>query len=106
MPEWIKFALYLAVMAGVTYLVRMLPLVLVKHKIENRFIRSFLYYVPYSVLAVMTIPAILTATSYLVSAIIGFAVALVLAFFKRSLITVASFACLAVLAIELVIMLI
>lgn len=106
MSEAVKFALYLFVMAGVTYLVRALPLILVKHKIENRFIRSFLYYVPYSVLAVMTIPAIFYATSSLISAIVGFAVALVLAFFRRSLITVASCACLGVLATELIMMLI
>ena len=106
MPEWIKFALYLLVMAGVTYLVRMLPLVLVKHKIENRFIRSFIYYVPYSVLAVMTVPAIFYATPSLISAIVGFAVALVLAFFRRSLITVASCACLGVLVTELILMLV
>jgi branched-subunit amino acid transport protein len=93
-------------MAGVTYLVRMLPLVLVKKKIENRFIRSFLYYVPYAVLAVMTVPAVFYETSYLISAVVGFAVALVLAFFNRSLITVASSACLAVFAVELIIKLI
>ena len=98
-----KFALYLLVMAGVTYLVRMLPLVLVKKKIENRFIKSFLYYVPYAVLAVMTVPAVFYETSYLASAIVGFAVALVLAFFNRSLITVASFACLSVFITEVII---
>lgn len=58
MNNYIQFFSGLAVMAGVTYLVRMLPLVLVKKKIENRFINSFLYYVPYAVLAVMTVPAI------------------------------------------------
>lgn len=106
MNENIKFALYLLVMAGVTYLVRMLPLVLVKHKIENRFIRSFLYYVPYSVLSVMTVPAIFFATSSIISAVVGFGVALVLAFFKRSLITVASFACVAVFVTDIIISLI
>lgn len=106
MNENIKFALYLFVMAGVTYLVRMLPLVLVKHKIENRFIRSFLYYVPYSVLSVMTVPAIFYATSSIISAVVGFCVALVLAFFKRSLITVASSACVAVFVTDIIIKLI
>ena len=52
--------IYIAVMAIVTYLVRMLPLVFMKKKIENRFIKSFLYYVPYAVLAAMTFPAILS----------------------------------------------
>lgn len=102
MPEFLKFALYLLVMAGVTYLVRMLPLVLVKHKIENRFIRSFLYYIPYSVLAVMTIPAIFYATSFVISAVIGFCVALVLSYFEKSLITVACCSCGAVLVCEII----
>ena len=89
-------------MAGVTYLVRMIPLVLIKKKVTNRFIKSFLYYVPYSVLAVMTVPAIFSATSYLISAVIGFAVALVLSYMEKSLIVVASSACAAVLVTELV----
>lgn len=98
-----EFFLYLFVMAGVTYLVRMLPMVLVRKKIKNTFIRSFLYYVPYAVLSVMTIPAIFYSTSYLVSAICGFAVALVLSYFNRSLLTVAASACGAVLVVELII---
>lgn len=102
----LKFLLYLAVMAGVTYLIRMIPLVAVRHKTENRFIVSFLYYVPYTVLTVMTVPAILYATSSIISAIVGFAVALVLAYFERSLVTVAAGACGAVFLCELLIMLI
>lgn len=90
-------------MAGVTYLVRMLPLVLVKHKIENRFIRSFLYYVPYAVLAVMTVPGIFYSSSYLISAIIGFCVAMILAYFEKGLLPVALCACAAVLITELLI---
>ena len=106
MPEMLKFELYLLVMAGVTYLVRMLPLVLVKRKIENRFIKSFLYYVPYAVLSVMTVPAIFYATTSLVSAIVGFCVALILAYFEKSLLTVACAGCGAVLACELILLLI
>ncbi len=98
-----EFFLYLLVMAGVTYLVRMLPMVLVRKKIKNTFIRSFLYYVPYAVLSVMTIPAIFYSTSYLVSAICGFAVALVLSYFNRSLLTIAASACGTVLIVELII---
>ncbi len=101
-----RFALYLLVMAGVTYLVRMLPLVLVKGKIENRFIKSFLYYIPYAVLSVMTVPAIFYATASPYSALVGFAVALVLAYLERGLMTVAMSACGAVLASELILMLI
>ena len=106
MPEMIKFALYLLLMAGVTYLVRMLPLVLVKRKIENRFIKSFLYYVPYAVLSVMTVPAIFYATTSMLSAIIGFCVALVLAYLERSLLTVACAGCGAVLVCDLILMII
>ncbi|MBQ2810117.1 MAG: AzlD domain-containing protein [Clostridia bacterium] len=103
MVEPVKFLLYLLVMAGVTYLVRMLPMVLVRKKIKNTFIRSFLYYVPYAVLSVMTIPGIFSSTSYLASAICGFAVALVLSYFNRSLLTVAASACGTVLVVELII---
>lgn len=99
-----NFLLYLVVMAGVTYLVRMLPLVLVRKKIENRFIRSFLYYVPYSVLSVMTFPAVFFSTGSIVSAVVGTAVAVVLAYRKKSLIIVAASAALAVLICELVMM--
>ena len=102
MPDVLKFFIYLLVMAGVTYLVRMIPLVLIKKKVTNRFIKSFLYYVPYSVLAVMTVPAIFSATSYVISAVIGFAVALVLSYMEKSLIVVAGCSCAAVLIAELV----
>ena len=90
-------------MAGITYLIRMLPLVLFKKKITNRFVLSFLYYVPYAVLSAMTIPAIFFATDHIASAAIGFAVAFLLAFKNKSLLTVAASACGAVLAAELVI---
>ena len=95
-----NFLLYLLVMAGVTYLVRMLPLVLVRRKIENKFIRSFLYYVPYSVLSVMTVPAIFFSTGHIISAAFGAMVAAVLSYKKKSLIVVAAFAALTVLVTE------
>ncbi len=97
------FFIYLLIMAGVTYLVRMLPLVLCRRKIKNRFIKSFLYYIPYAVLTVMTVPGILYSTGHIVSAVLGSAVALILSYKKRSLIIVASLAALAVLLTELVI---
>ncbi len=84
-----NFFLYLAVMAGVTYLIRMLPLVLVKKKVENGFIRSFLFYVPYAVLGAMTVPAVFYATDSVFSAAAGLGVALVLALCKKGLLTVA-----------------
>ena len=83
----------LAVMAGVTYLVRMVPLVIFRKKIENTFIRSFLYYIPYAVLAAMTFPAVFSSTGGIWSALVGLLVALLLAFFEKGLVTVALCAC-------------
>ena len=93
--------LYILLMAGVTYLIRALPLTLIRKEIGSRFIRSFLHYVPYATLAAMTFPAILNATDYLYSSLVGFLVALILAFNKKSLLTVAGFACLAAFVVEL-----
>ena len=96
-----KIVLYIAVMAGVTYLVRMLPLVIFKKKIQNRFIRSFLHYIPYAVLAAMTFPAILEATASPLSAAVGLGVALVVAFLEWGLLPTALLSCLAVFLCEL-----
>lgn len=101
MPD-LKFFVYLLVTAGVTYLVRMVPLVLVKRKIKNRFLLSFLYYIPYAVLSVMTVPAIFYATESPVSALAGFLAALFTAYFEKSLLFVAASACGAVFIAELV----
>jgi branched-subunit amino acid transport protein len=87
-------------MAVATYLIRMLPLVLMKKEIKSRFIRSFLYYVPYACLAAMTFPAILSSTSFTVSAVLGFAVALFAAYKEKSLLTVALLACGTVFVVE------
>ncbi len=91
----------LAVMAGVTYLIRMVPLLLFGKKITNVYINSFLYYVPYTVLAAMTVPAVFSSTSSVISAAIGFGVAVILALCKRSLLTVAAGASVAVFLVEL-----
>ena len=97
-----QFLLYLLVAAGVTYLVRMIPLVLVKRKIKNRFILSFLHYIPYAVLSVMTIPAIFYATGDTLSAVAGFGVAVVMAYREKSLVQVAAAACGAVFVVQLI----
>ncbi len=97
-----SFFIYLAIMAGSTYLIRVLPFVAVRHRIENRFIRSFLFYIPYAVLTAMTIPAIFTATSSLISGTVGLAVAVLLALKKCSLTTVALLSCAAVYLTELI----
>lgn len=95
--------LYMIVMAVVTYLIRMLPLVLARKEIKSKFIKSFLYYVPYACLAAMTFPAILSSTDYLISAIVGFAVAILLAYLEKSMILVALAACAAVFVCEQII---
>lgn len=93
--------IYLLVAAGVTYLIRALPMTLIRKNIKNKYIRSFLYYVPYVTLAVMTFPAILTATASTVSAIAGFAAALLIAFVDGNLFKVAMGGCAAVFLVEL-----
>lgn len=98
----VPFFIYLLAMSGVTYLIRMIPLVLVKRKIKNRFILSFLYYMPYAVLSVMTVPAIFSATENPVSAAVGFVAALIGAFMEKSLVFVAATACSTVFITEFV----
>lgn len=93
--------LYILVMAAVTYLIRMLPLTLFQKEIKNKTLRSFLYYVPYVTLSVMTFPAILSATESVWSAWAGFIVAVVFAYRRGSLVQVACAACAAVFVAEL-----
>ncbi len=81
--------LYILVMAGVTYLVRMIPFAAFRRQIKSRFIKSLLYYLPYAVLAAMTIPAIFYSTGNIYTATIGTAVAVILAYFNKPLIVVA-----------------
>ena len=98
--SWSAYLPYLAVMAGVTYLIRMLPLTVFRREIKSVFIRSFLHYVPYAVLAAMTIPGIFSSTGDVRTAAVGFAVAVVMAWRGRSLLTVAIGACLTVAAAQ------
>lgn len=98
--SWTAFFPYLVVMAGVTYLIRMLPLTVFRRQIHNRFVKSFLYYVPYAVLGAMTFPDVLYATGSLWTALCGLVVAVVMAWRGRSLLTVAIGACLAVAAAQ------
>lgn len=80
---------YIGTMAMVTYLIRLLPLVLFTRKITNNFVRSFLYYVPYAVLGAMTVPAIFTSTGYVASAALGGLTAVYFAYREKSLLFVA-----------------
>ncbi len=91
----------IAVMALTTYLIRMLPMAIFRKKITNVRIRSFLYYVPYAVLAAMTFPAIFSSTDTTVSAVAGCVVAVLLAYFKKGLLTVALGAAAAVFMVQL-----
>lgn len=96
---------YIAVMAGVTYLVRSVPLAAFRGKIKSRFVKSFLYYIPYAVLAAMTFPAIFFSAGDssigLISALPGIAVALILALCEKGLLTVALSSCATVLVARL-----
>lgn len=96
--------IYILVMAAVTYLIRVLPFVIWKKEITSPFVKSFLFYVPYACLAAMTFPSILTSTSSIISGIIGFCVAVYMAYKKKSLITVAMVACLAVFIVERIVL--
>ena len=98
-----KIYIYIFIMALVTYLVRVLPLTVIRKQIKYRFIRSFLYYVPYVTLAVMTFPAILYATQSVVSGVLALIVGVVFAFFGAGLFRVAVISCTTVFLVELII---
>ena len=100
--SWTTFLPYLLVMAGVTYLIRMLPLTFFRKEIKSRFVMSFLHYVPYAVLGAMTIPDVLYSTGNIGTALVGLAVAVVLAWRGKGLLTVAIAACVAVAAAQLI----
>ncbi|MFC5540739.1 MAG: AzlD domain-containing protein [Bacilli bacterium] len=92
---------YILVMAVVTYLIRVLPLTLVRKEIKNIYIRSFLHYVPYVTLAVMVFPGILESTASPWSALVGFLVAIISAYLGGNIVSVALLTCTAVLIVEL-----
>ena len=102
MSDFMRYLPYILLMAAVTYLIRMIPLVFFRKKIESVFILSFLHYVPYAVLSAMTFPAIIFGTGSVISAVVGLVCAVLAAYFKRSLITVALSACAGALVIELI----
>lgn len=93
--------IYIFIMAGVSYLIRTLPLTLIRKEIKSTFLKSFLYYVPYVTLAVMTFPAIVEATNSPVAGMLALIVGIVLAWFGKSLFTVAVLSCLTVFITEL-----
>lgn len=95
--------IYILIMAVVTYLIRVLPLTLIRKEIKNKTIKSFLYYVPYVTLAVMTFPAIIEATGSMWSGVAALVVGVLLAYFGAGLPIVAALSCLAVLITELIV---
>ena len=100
-----QFLIYLAIMAGVTYLLRLMPMLLIRKPIKNRFIKSLLYYTPYSVLTVMTFPAIFYFAPHTVTSILATVFAIFLAYKNKSLITVAAGAAALILICEISFML-
>lgn len=94
--------IYLFVMSAVTVAIRLVPLTLIRGQVRNQFLRSFLYYVPYVTLAVMTFPAILSATQTPISGALAFAAGIALAWYGASLFKVSAACCVIVFAVELV----
>ncbi len=84
-----SIVLYITVMALVTYVVRMFPLTFFRRKIKSRFLKSFLFYIPYAILSAMTIPAIFYSTGSVITAAVGTVIAVVLAYYELPLIVVA-----------------
>ena len=93
--------IYIAIMAGVTYAIRVLPLTLIRKQIKNKFLKSFLYYVPYVTLAVMTFPAIMEATQTPIAGIAALVVGIVAAWLGAGLFPVSVLCCLVVFILEL-----
>ena len=94
--------IYIAVMAGVSFAVRALPLTLIRKRIQNRFLRSFLYYVPYVTLAVMTFPAIVTATQVPLAGALALCAGVVLAWLGAGLFPVSVACCAVVFVVEMI----
>ena len=94
MPE--NIAIYLLIMALTTYAIRAIPLVLLRREIKNRYVKRFLYYVPFACLTAMTVPSVFFSTASILSAAIGFAVAMLLGLLRANLPLTATLACVAV----------
>lgn len=95
--------IYILIMAATTFFIRVLPMVLIRKEITNPFIKSFLYYVPYITLAVMTFPSIVEATNSLLAGYIALIVGIIAAYKNMNLIGVASLCCITVLIIEFIV---
>ena len=100
------FWIYLLILAGSTYLIRAIPFAALRQKIKNRFIKSFLYYIPYAVLTAMTLPAAFFATGNVISGAVGLIVGGIFAYMGKGLTLVAVLSCVAAFLTECVVMLI
>lgn len=96
----LQYIIYLLIMAGTTYVIRAVPFACITKKIQNSYAKAFLDYIPYTVLAAMTFPAIFYSTTYPIAAVAGCIVAIILAYFRQSLIRVAIAACATVFLVE------
>ena len=97
-----EYFIYLLIMVLTTYLLRVVPLLLIRKKINNEFIKSVLYYIPFTVLTTMTFPAALYVTDHIASAFIGLAFAIICALKIKNLTVVALISCIAVLLTEII----
>ena len=95
------FWIYLLILAGSTYLIRAIPFALMQKKVNNKYVKSFLHYIPYAVLSAMTLPAAIYATGNVISAIAGLVVGGVFAYMRRGLTTVAIISCVTALVTQL-----
>ena len=93
-----KLLIYIIATAVSTYLIRMIPLVAIQNKIQNQFFRSFLFYVPYAVLASMIMPAVFYAAGDLRASAVGFVTAMIFAYCEKNIVTVACASCIAAFA--------
>ena len=100
------FWIYLLILAGSTYLIRAIPFALMQKKVTNKYVKSFLYYIPYAVLSAMTLPAAIYATGNIISGIAGLVVGGVFAYKGKGLTLVAVISCMSAFIIELLILLI
>ena len=97
-----EYFVYLLIMVLVTYILRVVPFLLIRKKINNKFINSVLYYIPYTVLTTMTFPAALYVTDHIASAVVGLVFAILCALKIKNLTVVAIISCVAVLLTEII----
>ena len=101
-----EFFIYVLIMSGTTYLIRVIPFILVNKKVTNKFILAFLEYIPYTVLTAMTFPAAMYVTGHIISGIVGLFVAIILTHKMKNMTVAAILSCVSVYICELIYMLV